>query len=282
MIISTTIAIALFGFSIPLSEFNPEKPNLVLILTDDQGWADVGFNGCKEIPTPNMDRIASEGVRFDAGYVTYPVCGPSRAGLLTGRYQDRFGFCRNPSIKPDHRAGIPLSEETMADVLGRVGYHSGIIGKWHMGTHPTMWPRKRGFDEFFGFLSGGHNYMPDDLVLNDLSEVKKGYHWYRTKLLRNETRIDIDEYLTDELSNEAISFIERNRAKPFFLYVAYNAPHTPLQATDKYLKRFDHIKDKKRKKYAAMVSSVDDGIGRILATLEQHQLCQKNSCLFPF
>ncbi len=254
-------------------EFSP--PNLVLILTDDQGWADVGFNGCQDIPTPNIDRIANEGVRCAEGYVSYSVCGPSRAGLLTGRYQDRFGFCRNPSINPEDKAGIPLTEETIADILGRAGYQNGIMGKWHMGTHPTLHPLERGFHEFYGFLSGGHRYFPEELTLQDLSEVDQKWGWYQTKLLRNHERVETDEYLTDELSNEAVSFIDRHHDRPFFLYLAYNAPHTPLQATDKYLDRFPNIEDPKRKTYAAMVSAVDDGVGHVLAKLDEKGLAEQ-------
>lgn len=243
-------------------------PNLVVILTDDQGYADVGFNGCQDIPTPNLDRIATEGVRCTNGYVTYSVCGPSRAGLITGRYQDRFGACRNPTINPavPHN-GVPLSETNLAELLGPVGYRSIAIGKWHLGTHPDLRPLNRGFDEFFGFLSGGHCYFPEQLTVRDLSEVQKPGQWYRTKILHGTTPVDIDDYLTDALSDAAVEFVERNQEQPFFLYLAYNAPHTPLQATEKYLQRFAHIEDPKRRKYAAMVSAVDDGVGRLLDKL---------------
>jgi len=247
-----------------------KKPNLIVILTDDQGYKDVGFNGSTDIKTPNIDRIANEGTRFTHGYVSYPVCGPSRAGLLTGRYQDRFGFVGNPTIDPTvDNAGIPKTEKNIAEVLKPAGYTSGILGKWHMGTHPDLHPNKRGFDHFFGFLSGGHQYFAEDLTINDLSQVTKKWQWYRTRLLRNTTRVDTTEYLTDELSNEAVDFIKREKDNPFFLYVAYNAPHTPLQASKKYLDRYSHIKNKKRKTYAAMVSAVDDGVGQILLTLKE-------------
>ena len=247
-----------------------KKPNLIVILTDDQGYADVGFNGSKDIFTPNIDKIALEGARFTQGYVSYPVCGPSRAGLLTGRYQDRFGFVGNPTIDPTvDNAGIPKTEKNIAEVLKPAGYTSAILGKWHMGTHPDLHPNKRGFDHFYGFLSGGHQYFAKDLTINDLSQVSKKWEWYRTRLLRNDQRVDTTEYLTDELSNEAVDFIKREKDKPFFLYVAYNAPHTPLQASKKYLDRYPHIKNKNRKTYAAMVSAVDDGVGQILSTLKE-------------
>jgi len=258
-----------------------QKPNLIVILTDDQGYADVGFNGSTDIKTPHIDRIASEGTRFTNGYVSYPVCGPSRAGLLTGRYQDRFGFTSNPTMDPTiPENGIPTTEKNIAEVLKPAGYTSAIIGKWHMGTHPDLWPNKRGFDYFYGFLSGGHQYFPEDLTLNDLDDVKYKYDWYRTRLLRNEQRVDTDEYLTDELSNEAVEFIKRESDKPFFLYLAYNAPHTPLQASEKYLARYQHIKDKKRRTYAAMVSAVDDGVGAILATLKEQGIDENTLVVF--
>ena len=258
-----------------------KSPNLIIILADDLGNADVGFNGCKDIPTPSIDRIAESGVIFTNGYVSYCVCGPSRAGLLTGRYQDRFGFSRNPLFAPnDPEMGLPLSEETLADALGKVGYKSLAIGKWHMGAHETLHPLKRGFNDFYGFLSGGHRYFPEELTLNDPFEAKSQYDGYKTRLLRNYERVDETEYLTDAFSREAINYIEKNKNNPFFIYLAYNAPHAPLQATEKYLKRFENISEKKRKTYAAMVSAVDDGVGLILKKLEELDLTENTIIVF--
>ncbi len=280
----TPIFLSLFAFVFGLARFAAEaenKPNLVIILTDDQGYADVGFNGCEDIPTPNIDRIAREGVRFTSGYVTHPVCSPSRAGLMTGRYQGRFGYHRNPTLNPfDPDAGLPLEEENMAEILKKVGYHSGIIGKWHLGTHPRFRPNARGFNEFYGFVAGGHRYFPEDLIYPDIESVDRRGGWYNTKLLRNEKRIETDEYLTDELSNEAVDFVARNQTKPFFLYLSYNAPHTPMQAPRKYLDRFDHIADRLRKTYAAMVSAVDDGVGRLLQKIDELGLAEKTLIFF--
>ncbi|QBY04248.1 N-acetylgalactosamine 6-sulfate sulfatase [Thalassotalea sp. HSM 43] len=260
---------------------NSVKPNLVIILTDDQGYNDVGFNGSPDIRTPNIDNIAAQGTRFTNGYVTFPVCGPSRAGLLTGRYQGRFGFTINPTIDPSvEQNGIPTSEKNIAEVLQPAGYKSAIIGKWHMGTHPDLRPNQRGFDFFYGFLSGGHRYFPEELTINDLGDVKNKFDWYKTRLLRNETREDISKYLTDELSDEAVEFIKREKDNPFFLYVAYNAPHAPVQATQEYLDRNQHIKDKKRRTYAAMISSVDDGVGRIMETLQQQGIDDNTLVVF--
>lgn len=258
-------------------------PNLVVIMTDDMGYADVGFNGCLDIPTPAIDKIADEGVRFTQGYVSFPVCGPSRAGFLTGRYQDRFGFTTNPSIDPNNPiSGLPVEEETMAQVLQKADYKSAIVGKWHMGTHPNFHPLERGFDYFYGFLSGGHRYFPEELTLNDLSEVTKQWQWYNTKLIENRSKVETDDYLTDELSDAAVRFINRQveNDQHFMLYLAYNAPHTPLQATEKYLSRFPNIPEGKRKTYAAMVSAVDDGVERVLTALENGGIDENTIVVF--
>ena len=249
---------------------NTELPNVIIILADDLGYADVGFNGSKDIKTPHIDDIAKNGVVFSEGYVSYPVCGPSRAGLITGRYQDTFGFGKNPLFAPkDPNMGLPLSEQTIADMLKLSNYKTFAVGKWHLGAHESLRPMKRGFDEFFGFLTGGHRYFPHEWDLEDETKVKSQNGAYRTKLLRNEQRIEEKEYLTDALSRESVNFIERNANSPFFIYLAYNAPHGPLQATEKYLNRFLEIESKNRRTYAAMVSAMDDGIGTIISKLKE-------------
>ncbi|MFZ5429952.1 MAG: sulfatase-like hydrolase/transferase [Bacteroidota bacterium] len=278
-IISTTSVYVLFAHSIHGQ--SPVSPNIILILADDLGYADVGFNGCKDIPTPHIDRIAEQGVIFSNGYVSYCVCGPSRAGLITGRYQDRFGFSRNPLFAPnDAGMGLPLSEETIADALKQAGYKSAALGKWHLGAHESLHPVNRGFDDFFGFLGGGHHYFPELWVLNDHYEAKSEYDSYKTRLLRNHERVEEKEYLTDALSREAVSYIEKYKNEPFFIYLAYNAPHEPLQATEKYLSRFGHMEEGKRKTYAAMVSSVDDGVGMVLDKLEELGLSENTLVIF--
>lgn len=270
-----------FLTSTPIISQNSNRPNVIIILADDLGYADVGFNGSEDIPTPNIDKIANEGVKFTNAYVTYAVCGPSRAGLITGRYQDRFGFSRNPLFAPnDVEMGLPLTEQTLATVLKPAGYKSVVLGKWHLGAHPDLHPLKRGFDNFYGFLSGGHDYFPKNYTLNDVFEADSQYDGYRTKLLRDFERVEEKEYLTDALSREAVHYIEKFRVQPFFMYLAYNAPHTPLQATEKYLERFSHIKDKKRKTYAAMVSAMDDGIGKVLDKLEELRLSENTIVFF--
>ena len=264
-----------------------DKPNLIVIMTDDMGYADVGFNGCKDIPTPNIDSIAYNGAHIVNGYVSFPVCGPSRAGFITGRYQDRFGFTTNPTIDPTNDiAGLPLDEKTIAEVLHKEGYKSAIVGKWHLGTHPNFHPLKRGFDYFYGFLSGGHNYFMNQLTIENLENVKSKWAWYKTKLRENHKTLEFEDYktdyLTDELSEAGLRFINKQAEnnQSFFLFLAYNAPHTPMHATEKYLSRFPDIEDKKRKTYAAMVSAVDDGVGNVLRTLKDNGIEENKLIVF--
>jgi arylsulfatase A-like enzyme len=249
-------------------------PNFVIILTDDQGYHDVGFNGCKDIPTPNLDSIASNGVRFTSGYVSASVSSPSRAGLLVGRYQERFGLERELLWQPNSAiSGLPLTETTLAEALGKVGYHSGAIGKWHLGCSPDQHPLKRGFDEFFGFLGAGHVYLPEELMPDETAKAKTDDDSYRLWILRNYEPVKTTNYLTDEFSDEAVRFIQGHKDKPFFLYLAYNAPRAPLEAPEKYLARFPRIQEgSHRRSYAAMISAVDDGVGRILAELRKDDL----------
>ncbi len=255
-------------------------PNLIIIMTDDMGYADVGFNGCKDIPTPNIDRIASSGVVFSSGHVSFAVCSPSRAGLLTGRYSQRFGYERNVLYIPgDEQMGLSQDEETTADLLGKAGYATMLVGKWHLGAHPNLHPLKRGFREFFGFLGGGHQYFPTEWRISDPLSVMDEPGSYRTKLNKGNAVVEEQEYITDAFSREAVSFLDRNASNPFFLYLTYNAPHTPLQAPEQYLSRFTHITDKKRSTYAAMVSAIDDGVGKILDKLKETGQ-EKNTLVF--
>jgi len=256
-------------------------PNIIVIISDDQGYADVGFHGSKEIFTPNIDRIAKNGVVFSQGYVSSAVCSPSRAGLITGRYQNRFGYTRNILLAPkDSLMGLPLTEQTIPDVLGKANYISKAIGKWHLGAHKSLVPQNRGFDEFYGFLIGGHRYFPEDLTLNDISEARRQMDGYITRIYDNGKRVNTKKYLTEELSDNAVQFIDDNSDNPFFLYLSYNAPHTPLQATEKDLNRNSHIEVKKRRTYAAMVTSMDDGIGLILDKLEEKKISDNTIVIF--
>ena len=268
-------------FLIASCSSDDSPPNIIVIISDDQGYADVGFHGSKEIFTPNIDRIAKNGVVFSQGYVSYAVCSPSRAGLITGRYQNRFGYTRNILLAPkDSLMGLPISEQTLPEVLNNVDYKTKAIGKWHLGAHESLVPEKRGFDEFFGFLIGGHRYFPNDLTLNDLTEANRQMDGYITRIYDNGRRINTKKYLTEELSDNAVKFIEDNSEDPFFLYLSYNAPHTPLQATDTDLERNNHIDVEKRRTYAAMVSSMDDGVGSILDKLEEKNISENTIVIF--
>ncbi|MEL0098061.1 MAG: sulfatase-like hydrolase/transferase [Opitutae bacterium] len=274
--------ISFFLFSLSWTTALLAKPNMIVIMCDDLGYADVGFNGCKDIPTPHIDSIARNGIICTSGYVTYPVCGPSRAGFITARYPQRFGFERNPQYQPDDPGmGLTREEKTIAELIKPRGYHCGIIGKWHLGAHiPTSHPMKRGFDEFYGHLGGGHFYFPEKLTIRRSQDATDEMESYRTWLLKGYDPVPPRKYLTDDFSDEAVAFVERNRDWPFFLFLAYNAPHGPLEATPEYLNRFSHIDEPKRKMYAAMVSAVDDGVGRLLSELEKYKLLENTIVVF--
>ncbi len=238
------------------------KPNVVVILADDEGFADVGYQGCKDIPTPHIDAFAKSGVRFTNGYVSCPLCSPTRAGLMTGRYQQRFGHEFNPGPGGyTAEFGLPLSQITIADRMKAAGYVTGHIGKWHLGNDPKFHPQRRGFDEEFGFPGGAHDYFKDLIPNNPIR--------------RGTEPVEEPDYLTDALTREAVSFIDRHAKEPFFLYLPYNAVHSPLQATEMYLDRFKNIADKRRRTHAAMLSALDDGVGKVLDELHKKGLDEK-------
>jgi arylsulfatase A-like enzyme len=216
-------------------------PNIVLVLADDLGYADISLHGCEDIPTPHIDSIAEDGVRFLNGYVSAPVCSPTRAGLMTGRYQQRFGWEVNPSW-PVKAPGMSLDETTVAEIMRSAGYRTGLIGKWHLCLENGYHPQQRGFDEYYG--------------LEDFWGSGPG-----TAYLRD------GKYITDVLNQKSVEFIESNAHLPFFLFISHMAVHLPYEATEKYLDRFPHIEDPKRKTYAAMLSALDDGVGRVRETL---------------
>jgi arylsulfatase A-like enzyme len=251
------------------------RPNIILVMTDDMGYADVGFNGSKDIITPEIDKLANAGTICTSAYVAHPFCGPSRAGLLTGRYPHEFGSQFNLPANSEKTvgAGIPLSEKFISSVLQESGYYTGVIGKWHLGAVEGYEPKDRGFDDFYGFLGGGHNYFPEDYVTKYKQQVAAGNKniWeYLTPLQRNGVEVEEDEYLTDELSHDAVRFVNEasKKDKPFFLYLAYNAPHTPLEAKAEDMEKFSNIKDKDRRTYAAMVYAVDRGVGELVEALK--------------
>jgi arylsulfatase A-like enzyme len=241
------------------------KPNLVLILSDDLGYADIGAHGCKDIPTPNIDRIANQGARLTDAYANGSFCTPTRAALMSCRYQHRFGI-------EDLGGPLPLQAQTLPQRLKAAGYTTGMVGKWHLGSTEGFTPVDRGFDEFFGFVGGGHQYV--------IQPNGKGE--YNAPILRNREPVDEHRYLTDAFGEEAAAFVERQHqsSSPFFLYLAFNAVHSPLQATEKYTSRFQHITDTKRRTYAAMLSAMDDAIGLLLTKLEQTGKLQNTLLVF--
>jgi arylsulfatase A-like enzyme len=256
----------LFGKTVARAESSrtssTAKPNIVLIFADDLGYGELSIQGSTDILTPNIDSIAQNGIRFTQGYVTHPVCAPSRAGLLAGQYQHRFGFEHNPGparfVETDF--GIEPSVTTLAERLKALGYRTGMVGKWHLGYRAECQPSANGFDEFFGFLGGGHNYLPEKRKTD------------RRPILRNDQPIDEPAYLTDAFGREAVDFIMRNEKQPFFLYLSFNAVHMPLEATSEDLEKYNAIHDRKRRTYAAMTEAMDRAVGDVLSTLRKLNL----------
>ncbi|MGH7944423.1 MAG: sulfatase family protein [Opitutaceae bacterium] len=227
------------------------KPNVIVFLADDEGYGELGCQGNQEIPTPHIDSIARNGIRFTQGYVSGPYCSPTRAGLMTGRYQTRFGheFNEGPI---GGKFGLPLTEKTFADRMRALGYATCAIGKWHLGSGLEFRPAKRGFDEFYGTLANTPFFHPNDFVDSRVSPEVQNVE-------------DPNFYTTDAYATRAVDWLERTKGRPFFLYLPFNAQHAPLQAPKKYLDRFPQIADAKRKLFAAMMSAKDDAIGQVLA-----------------
>jgi arylsulfatase A-like enzyme len=226
-----------------------DKPNVIVFYADDLGWGECGCYGCKDIPTPHIDALAKAGVKFTNGYVAATYCSPSRAGLMTGRYPTRFGHEFN-SVASDS-SGLSLQETTIANRLKALDYATICIGKWHLGAGLDYRPTKRGFDEFFGTLANTAYFHPAKFVDSRVSNEAK--------------RVESDGfYTTDAFADRAIDWIETNKQKPKFIYLPFNAQHGPLEAPQKYLDRFPNINDEKRKLFAAMMSAMDDAIGRVV------------------
>lgn len=275
-----------------------QRPNILFIVADDLGYGDLGCYGGTDIPTPHLDALAAGGVRFTSGYVTAPMCAASRAALLTGRYQTRFGFEFNPIGAKNEEPGIglPLGEMTVADRLRDAGYATALVGKWHLGGTAPFHPQRRGFDEFFGFLHEGHYFVPppwQDVTtwlrrrtLPDGSQGRwtspdgrivwsthLGYHEpdydADNPILRGSQPVDERANLTDAFAREACDFIARHKAQPWFLCLAYNAPHSPMQGADAQMAKFGHIEDIHRRIYTAMVSHLDDSVGTVMTKLRE-------------
>jgi arylsulfatase A-like enzyme len=302
------LCVSLFATDLFEAQAAPQ-PNILLIVADDLGYGELGCQGNPQIPTPHIDSLARSGVRFTQGYVTAPFCAASRAAMLTGRYQTRFGFEFNPigAKNAEPGIGLPTGEKTLADRLRDAGYATALVGKWHLGGTAEFHPTRRGFDEYFGFLHEGHYYVPPPWTgvttwlrrrvlpagSQDRWTSPDGRIVWSSHLGSNEPDYDADnpllrisqpvqekENLTDAFTREAGDFIDRHRAQPFFLCLAYNAVHSPIQATDQYLERFKHIPDLHRRLFAAMLAHLDDGVGRVLETLRRCGLEERTLVIF--
>jgi arylsulfatase A-like enzyme len=239
------------------------QPNVLVIIADDLGYADIGVHGGKEVPTPNIDALAASGVRCTSGYVSAPYCSPSRAGFLTGKAATRFGHEFNPHVGDEAKLGLPLDQRTIANVMHDAGYATALVGKWHQGFDEAHHPQSRGFDDYLGFLVGGHNFL-----LHKDAEPKFGTAHSHDLIYRGREVQRLDGYTTDLFTDEALAFMNRNAAKPWFLYLAYNAVHTPLEIVEKHQSRLPAVvKTPGRRGYLSLLLGLDDAIGRLMAEL---------------
>lgn len=240
------------------------QPNVLVIIADDLGYADIGVHGGKEVPTPNIDALAASGVRCTSGYVSAPYCSPSRAGFLTGKAATRFGHEFNPHVGDEAKLGLPLDQRTIANVMHDAGYATALVGKWHQGFDEAHHPQSRGFDDYFGFLVGGHNFL-----LHKDAEPKFGTAHSHDLIYRGREVQRLDGYTTDLFTDEALAFMNRNAKKPWFLYLAYNAVHTPLEIVEKHQSRLPAVvKTPGRRGYLSLLLGLDDAIGRLMAELK--------------
>ena len=284
------------GFATPADESrsaSSDRPNIVVIMADDLGYADLGCYGCKDIPTPHLDQLAADGIRFTSAYVTWPMCGPSRAGFLTGRNQSTFGYYKNPSLPFDPKQGLPKID-TIASLLQNQGYVTGGVGKWHMGTSNKQHPNAMGFDDWFGFLSGGLMYFPLDHPNYKLrfTPLKRPAKWrdihHTLPLIHNQKPVEWKQYLTRELTDAGLRFLDKNKEEPFFLFMSYNAPHLDLEAPEEAIAKFPAEKmtkvpgvtPKARSVYGAMVSELDQGVGQLISKLDQLKLSENTIVWF--
>ncbi|MDO7173102.1 sulfatase-like hydrolase/transferase [Mariniflexile sp. AS56] len=257
-----------------------KKPNIILLFSDDAGYADFGFQGSKDLKTPNLDKLAKSGVIFKQGYVTDATCGPSRAGLLTGKYQQRFGYeeinvvgfmSENSGLKGEDM-GLPLDQITMADYLKQQGYKTALYGKWHQGDADRYHPMKRGFDEFYGFRGGDRSYYAykDQLAEGHKDKrMENGFGNFE----------EPNGYATDIFADKAIDFIERNKDNPFFIMLSFNAVHTPLESKQEDLDKFPNLTGN-RKELAAMTLALDRACGNVIKKLKELGLDENTIIVF--
>ena len=264
--------------TLSIREPGKTKPNVLLILADDLGYGDISAYKRDWIPTPNIDSLGKDGIRCTDAHVSASVCAPSRAGLHTGRYGTRHGSEFNAG------AGLNLDEKTLGELLKEAGYVSGAIGKWHLGMEGGRAPLQQGFDEFFGLKSGSlyiSSKHPDAVNGKGVSREAAPRTGKRLRpVYRGNRIVEENEYLTEAFTREAMDFIRRHKEKPFFLYLAYNAPHAPLQTTKKYYDRFPAVTNQDTRIYAGMVSALDDGVGRVLETLQAEGVFDNTIVIF--
>lgn len=269
------LIVTVVGFSLlparAVAQTQTRRPNVVLILADDQGSVDLNCYGAKDLITPHLDGLAKRGVRFTQFYAAAPVCSPSRAALLTGRVPQRAGVPGNVSSQHG-KAGMPAEQVTIAEMMKANGYATGHVGKWHLGYTPETMPNGQGFDESFGHMGG---------CIDNYSHF---FYWNgpnRHDLWRNGKEVFADgEFFPDLMVKDCNRFIEKHRSKPFFLYWAINVPHYPLQGTAKWRQKYAGLKDPRRRKYAAFVSTMDEKIGAVLATLDRLKLRENTIVIF--
>ncbi|MGL6259654.1 sulfatase family protein [Vibrio sp. WXL210] len=275
----STLALALCPFLGGVSAHATEQPhNVIIILVDDLGYDELGFMGSDDILSPNIDELARGGTHFSQGYMTSSVCGPSRTGLISGRYQDRLGIWGN--FGAHSQKGFPLNHEMLQDRFKSAGYTTGAIGKWHLGMYKDAYkPWNRNFDYFYGFLGGGHKYS-----MARTEYTGRQNEW---PIHHNEAIVQYrdGDYLTEQFSQQAVDFIDRHHEEPFFLYLAYNAPHAPWEAPQSYFDRVDEhfggqFETRFRRILAAMMLAVDDGVGAIMSKLEQHDITDSTAVIF--
>ena len=245
------------------------RPNIIVILADDLGYGDLGVQGGRDVRTPNIDRLARDGVRLTDFYANGATCAPSRAALMTGRYQQRFGFENNPGAaqRADTTFGLPTDRLILPERLKTRGYATGMFGKWHLGFTPTNTPAARGFDTFYGFLDGAMAFTPEG------SSGSKS-------LIRGMSPAPMPAHTTEAFTDEAVNFIEANKDRPFFVYAAYNAVHAPLQSTPAYLARVAGARDPRRQSYLAMLAALDDGVGKIVDAVDRNGLAKNTLIVF--
>ncbi len=242
-----------------------KKPNILLILSDDAGFADFGFQGSQDIPTPNIDKLAENGIVFTDAHTTSTVCSPSRAGIMTGRYQQRFGHEANVP-PPGH--GMDPDELTLAQALNALNYKTAIFGKWHLGQGEKFHPNNRGFDEFYGLLGGSRSYFPSK---------KQDQPGKPQAVMHNDKYVTFKGYFTDVLGEKTVEFIEENKDRPFFIYLSFTAVHTPMQAKKEHLQMF---KNHPRPTLAAMTWSMDENVGKVIKALEENDLLDNTLIFF--